>query len=45
MYKPKHFSLLELINTSTTTLVNNIPTWDPLLNLTYLCKYILDPIS
>ena len=44
MYKPKHFSLLELINTSTTTLANNIPSWDSLQNLTYLCKYILDPL-
>ena len=44
MYKPIHFSLLELINTSTTTLSNNIPSWDSLLNLTYLCKHILDPL-
>ena len=44
MYKPINFSLLELINTSTTTLANNIPSWDALLNLTYLCKYILDPL-
>lgn len=44
MYKPIHFSLLELVNTSTTTLANNIPSWDSLLNLTYLCKYILDPL-
>lgn len=44
MYKPIHFSLLELINTSTTTLANNVPTWDSLLNLISLCKYILDPL-
>lgn len=44
MYKPVHFSLLELINTNTTTLANNIPSWDSLLNLVYLCKYILDPL-
>lgn len=44
MYKPKYFSLLELINTSTTTLANNIPSWDSLSNLIYLCKYILDPL-
>ena len=44
MYKPIHFSLLELINTSTTTLANNIPSWDSVENLLILCEKILDPL-
>lgn len=44
MYKPKYFSLQELIDTSVTTLANNIPNWDSLENLLVLCEKILDPL-
>lgn len=44
MYKPKYFSLQELIDTSVTTLANNIPNWDSLENLLILCEKILDPL-
>lgn len=44
MYKPKYFSLYELINTSVTTLSNNIPDWNQLENLLVLCEKILDPL-
>lgn len=44
MYKPKYFSLYELINTSVTTLSNNIPDWSQLENLLILCEKILDPL-
>lgn len=44
MYKPKYFSLLELVNTSTTILANNIPSWDSVENLLILCEKILDPL-
>lgn len=44
MYKPKYFSLEELINTSITVLANNIPDWDSVENLLILCERILDPL-
>jgi zinc D-Ala-D-Ala carboxypeptidase len=44
MYKPKYFSLKELINTSVTSLANNVPDWDVLANLLVLCEKILDPL-
>lgn len=44
MYKSKYFSLEELVNTSATTLANNIPDWDSLENLLILCERILDPL-
>lgn len=44
MYKPKYFSLYELINTSVTTLSDNIPDWNQLENLLILCEKILDPL-
>lgn len=44
MYKPKYFSLEELINTSITVLANNIPDWDSVENLLILCEKILDPL-
>ena len=44
MYKPKYFSLKELIDTSATTLANNIPDWDVLENLLVLCEKVLDPL-
>lgn len=44
MYKPRYFSLEELLNTSITTLANNIPDWDSLENLLILCEKILDPL-
>lgn len=44
MYQPKYFSLEELLNTSVTTLANNIPDWDSLENLLILCEKILDPL-
>lgn len=44
MYKPKYFSLQELIDTSVTALANNIPNWDSLENLLSLCEKILDPL-
>lgn len=44
MYKPKYFSLLELIDTSSTVLQNNIPTWNSLENLLSLCEKVLDPL-
>lgn len=44
MYKPKYFSLQELIDTSVTTLSNNIPDWDSVENLLILCEKILDPL-
>ena len=44
MYKPKYFSLLELIDTSHTVLQNNIPTWSSLENLLSLCEKVLDPL-
>lgn len=44
MYKPKYFSLQELIDTSVTTLANNIPNWDSLENLLVLCEKVLDPL-
>lgn len=44
MYRPKYFSLEELINTSITTLANNIPDWGSLENLLILCEKILDPL-
>lgn len=34
----------ELIDTSATTLANNIPDWDVLENLLVLCEKILDPL-
>lgn len=44
MYKPRYFSLLELVDTSFTTLSNNIPDWDSVENLLILCEKILDPL-
>lgn len=44
MYKPKYFSLEELIDTSVTTLSNNIPDWNSLQNLLDLCEKVLDPL-
>lgn len=44
MYRPRHFSLLELIDTHRTVLQNNIPDWYSLENLLILCEKILDPL-
>lgn len=44
MYKSRYFSLEELVNTSITTIANNIPGWDSLENLLILCEKILDPL-
>lgn len=44
MYKPQYFSLLELVDTSSTDLSNNIPDWDSVENLLILCEKILDPL-
>lgn len=44
MYKPKYFSLFELVDTSFTDLSNNIPDWNSLENLLTLCEKILDPL-
>lgn len=44
MYKPRYFSLLELVDTSSTILSNNIPDWNSVENLLILCEKILDPL-
>jgi zinc D-Ala-D-Ala carboxypeptidase len=44
MYKPKYFSLFELVDTSLTDVSNNIPGWNSLENLLVLCEKILDPL-
>lgn len=44
MYIPKWFTLEELIRTDSTSQENNIPSWDCLVHLISLCRYVLDPI-
>lgn len=44
MYIPKWFTFEELICTDSTSQENNIPSWDCIVRLTALCRYVLDPI-
>lgn len=44
MYIPKWFTLEELIHTDSTSQENNIPSWDSVVRLMSLCRYVLDPI-
>lgn len=44
MYIPKWFTLEELIHTDSTSQENNIPSWDCIVRLMALCRYVLDPI-
>ena len=44
MYTPKWFTLEELIRTDSTSQENNIPSWDCVVRLMSLCRYILDPV-
>jgi zinc D-Ala-D-Ala carboxypeptidase len=44
MYIPKWFTLEELIRTDSTSQENNIPSWDCIVRLMALCRYVLDPI-
>lgn len=44
MYIPKWFTLEELICTDSTSQENNIPSWDCIVRLMALCRYVLDPI-
>lgn len=44
MYIPKWFTFEELIHTDSTSQENNIPSWDCIVRLMALCRYVLDPI-
>lgn len=44
MYISKWFTLEELIRTDSTSQENNIPSWDCVVRLMSLCRYVLDPV-
>lgn len=45
MYKPKYFSLSELLHSDTAERqnINNVPTFQVVYNLNELCRLVLDP--
>lgn len=44
MYRPKYFSFIEMIHTTSTAQENNLPDWDDINRLLELCRWILDPV-